>query len=100
MTLESRIYDGNRAKEVLENEVFQQVWADLENGLIESWKNLPASESNQAGRERLHLSVTLLGKIKATIEQTLESGKLAALDVEHLEKKRLSQRLGLPSWKL
>lgn len=102
MTIEQRVYDGNRAKEVLENEVFQRVWTDIESGLIESWRNIPASDTTEhvKARERLHLSLTILGKVKATIEQTMESGKLALADLDYQEKKKLSQRLGLGSWKL
>lgn len=100
MTPEKRIYDGNRAREVLDNEVFQQVWTDIEQGLIESWRNIPASDSpeNVRARERLHLSLTLLGKVKATIEQTMESGKLAMADLDYQQKKTLAQKLGLGSW--
>jgi hypothetical protein len=102
LSIEQRIYDGNRAKEVLDNEVFQQVWADIEQGLIESWRSIPASDSvdHVKARERLHLSLTLLGKLKSTVEQTMQSGKLAIADLDYQEKKKLSERLGLGSWKL
>lgn len=91
MTLEERLYHGDRAREILDNEVFQSVWADLEKDLIESWKNIPSSPNHAADRERLHLSVILLGKIKACIEQTLDTGKLAKLELEH--KRSMSERL-------
>jgi hypothetical protein len=94
-TLEQRIYDGSKARDVLENDVFQAVWADLEKDLIESWKNIPSSPKHADDREKLHLSVILLGKIKACIESTMESGKLAQIDLEH--KKSWAQRVGMTS---
>lgn len=83
--LEQRIYDGSRAREVLDNEAFKQVFADVEKDLIESWKNIPASVSpgHVDARERIHLSLTLLGKVKACLEASLETGKLAEMDLEH-----------------
>jgi hypothetical protein len=84
--LEQRIYDGARAREVLENEAFQQVFADVEKDLIESWKNIPASPDHVAARERIHLSLTLLGKVKACLEASMETGRLAEMDLEHRNK--------------
>jgi hypothetical protein len=93
-TLEQRLYDGDRAREVLENEVFQAVWADIEKDLIESWRNIPSSDgprnSHRDAREKLHLSLTLLGKVKACVQQTMETGKLAKLELEH--KRSIAQR--------
>ena len=89
MTPEQRIYNGDRANEVLENEAFQQAFDDIENEVIEQWKNSPARD--EAGREKLWTYLMLLKKLKAQITTTLETGKLAKLDLEH--KKSLKERL-------
>ncbi len=85
MTLEERLYNGDRAREVLENEQFIAAFEAIEKDLIESWRNLPSSETTRLRdmRERLHLSLTLLSKVKATLEQSLETGTLAKLELEH-----------------
>lgn len=88
-TIEQRIYNGDRANEVLENEAFQQAFDDIENEVIEQWKNSPARD--EAGREKLWTYLMLLKKLKAQITTTLETGKLAKLDLEH--KKSLKERL-------
>lgn len=88
MTPEQRIYNGDRANEVLENEAFQQAFDDIENEVIEQWKNSPARD--EAGREKLWTYLMLLKKLKAQITTTLETGKLAKLDLEH--KKSLKER--------
>lgn len=95
MTLEKRIYDGNRAKEVLENEVFQQVWTDIEEELTQAWKTSP--QRDEEGRQRLFVAITMLAKVKSAIEATMESGKLALADLDYQQKKSLAQRLGLGS---
>lgn len=81
MRIEERIYNGDRAKEILDNEVFQQVFADIEQELIESWKTAPARDVE--GRESIFKYLAMLNKVKAHLTQTCETGKLAALEMEH-----------------
>lgn len=79
--LEQRIYDGNRAREVLENEVFQQVLTDMEQELTDAWSNSPARD--EAGREKIYQYLMTLKKFKDKITATFETGKLAELDLHH-----------------
>jgi hypothetical protein len=75
-TLEERIYEGNRAKECLENEAF--IWA------------FEGIEQELEGREKIYLSLQLLTKLKATITHSMETGKLADLELQH--RKTLADR--------
>lgn len=93
-TLEARIQNGDRAREVLENPAYIAAFTEIEKDLIESWKNTPATRENVDARERIHLALTLLQKVQASMQQTLETGKLAALDLKH--KKSLMERIGTP----
>ena len=79
--LETRLYDGEKAREVLENEVFQQVFTDIELELTTAWKSSPQRDSD--AREKIHLALSLLTKVKACLQTTLDTGKLARLDLEH-----------------
>jgi len=81
MSPEQRVYDGDRAREVLENEVFQQVFADLATEITEQWKKSPARD--EAGRHELWLMQSLLSKLQAMLQTTLDTGKLARLDLQH-----------------
>ena len=96
-TIEQRIYDGSRAREVLDNEAFQAAFADIRKDLIESWENIPSTSENAPARDRIHLSLTLLGKVKACIQQSLETGKLAHMDLEH--RRTLAERLNPSNWR-
>ena len=80
-TLETRIYEGDRAREVLENEVFQQVMTDLKTEITDQWKKSPARD--QEGREKLWLMLSLAQKLELMLQTTLETGKLATLDLQH-----------------
>ncbi|MDE2098904.1 MAG: hypothetical protein KGL39_16745 [Patescibacteria group bacterium] len=76
-----KIHRGTRAKEVLENEVFIESFEAIEKELIESWKNSPARDED--GREKIWSYLCLLQKVKTHLQSTLETGKLAELELLH-----------------
>lgn len=78
--IDKRIYDGNRAKEVLENEAFISVFTDTEQDLITAWKNSPVRDLE--GREKIFLTLQMLNKLKQALTTSLETGKLAQLEIE------------------
>lgn len=90
-TIEERIYDANRAKEVIENEAFVKAFEDIRKDLIESWENIPSTHQSAQARDRIHLSLTLLKKVHACLTLSVESGKLARLEIEH--RQTMAQRL-------
>lgn len=81
MTDEERLHRGSRAREVLENEEFSAAFDAIEQELTEAWKTSPQRDAE--GREKLFLALTMLGKIKASLSQTVDSGKLALLNLQH-----------------
>ena len=88
MELSERIYNGNRANEVLENEAYISAFQQIEQEIIEQWKSSPARD--EEGRQKLWLMLQLLNKVQSTLRSTLETGKLANLEMEH--KRTLLQR--------
>ena len=80
-TLEQRLYLGDRAKEVIENEVFVDAFEQIQKEVIEQWTNSPARDA--AGRESLWQYLMILRKVKANLTTTMETGKLARLELEH-----------------
>ena len=91
-TIEQRIYDANRAKEVLENEAFIAAFDDTEKEIIDQWTNSPARDTQ--GREKLYDYLMLLRKVKTHLSYSLDTGKLAQIDLDH--KKSLLERIGTP----
>ena len=63
------------------NEAFIAAFDDIEKEIIESWKSTPARDAE--GRERLWTYLTLLKKVRTQLETTLETGKLAQLELSH-----------------
>lgn len=80
-TIEQRIYDGAKAREVLENDAFIGAFEQIEQEIVEQWKTAPLRDT--AGREKLHQFLTMLNKVKTCLTATMETGKLAALDLEY-----------------
>lgn len=80
-TLEQRAAIGSRAKEVLENECFIEAFDATEKELTEQWQNSPARDAE--GREKLWQYLMMLRKVKAHLVQTMETGKLAQIDLAH-----------------
>lgn len=97
MSDEQRLSKGNRAREVLENEEFQAAFEAIEQELTNAWKTSP--QRDRTGREHLFLCLTMLEKVKAGLTQTMESGKLAQLELQHLKTvaDRTKDFLGLTS---
>lgn len=77
-TLEERIYDGNRARECLENEQFVWAFESIEQELTEAWRKSPARDAE--AREKIYLTLQLLTKLEAALTPSLETGKLAEAD--------------------
>jgi hypothetical protein len=87
LTIEQQIYNGNRAKEVLDNEAFQQVFTDYKTEITEQWTKSPSRD--EAGREKLWLMLSILNRLESLLKTTLETGEMRKLDLAHEEKKRL-----------
>ena len=89
MDLETRIYNGNRAKEVLENEAFLDAMEVIKTEIKSQWSDSPARD--EAGRQNLWLMLKMAEKFHATLKTTLETGKLAELELTH--KRTIRERL-------
>lgn len=79
--IEQRIYNGDRAKEVLENEAFLWAFEAIEQELTEAWKSSPARD--EAGREKLFLMQQMLQKVELALKNMLETGTLAKKELQY-----------------
>ena len=86
-TIEERLYLGDRAREVLENEAFSNALDHIKKDISDQWKSSPARDVD--GREKLWLMLKLAEKLEAHLKTTLETGKLAKIEMEHRNKLQL-----------
>lgn len=80
-SLDQRLFEGDRAREVLENEAFAAAFDATEKEVIERWTNSPARDA--AGRESLWQYLMILRKVKANLTTAMETGKLARIELQH-----------------
>ena len=79
--IEDRIERGGRAREVLENEAFIEAFDATEREMIERWKDSPARDSD--GREKIWMYLSMLRKVRAHLETTMETGELGKIELNH-----------------
>jgi hypothetical protein len=75
------VYDGAKAREVLDNEQFHRAFDLLQEGIIEKWTTAPARDAE--GREKLWLMQSLLKQVKTALVTTMESGLVAQKNLEY-----------------
>jgi hypothetical protein len=100
LTDEQRLAKGNRAREVLENEEFQAAFEAIEEELTNAWKTSP--QRDEEGRQKLFECLTMLHKVRQVLTSTMETGKLALLELQHKNPTMREQArdfLGMPAWK-
>lgn len=96
-SLEQRLAQGDRAREVLENEAFLAAFEATEKEIIDQWTNSPARDAE--GREKLWAYLSLLRKVRSHLTTTLETGKLARIDLEHKQSLWDRAKNGMSSWR-
>lgn len=93
MNAEERINQGHKAQEILDNEVFQAAFDGIEREVIEQWTNSPARDVE--GREKCWQYLMLLRKVRTHLVTTLETGKLANLELRHKQTLLQQVRTGI-----
>lgn len=88
MTPEQEIYRAQRAKYLLDNEVFVDAFDQIKAEISEQWKSSPARDVE--GREKLWLMLRMLERVQACLTATMDGGKLARAELAH--KKTLTER--------
>lgn len=89
MSLETDAERGRLAEAVLQNRVYVESYALIEQGIYGKW----AESRDKEEREQLHKLLQMLSKARALLETTMRSGKVAA---DELSRRRtLAERIGL-----
>ena len=70
-----------RAKQLIEDELFQEAFDATKEQLINEWLNTEPFDNER--RESLHRSVKLVDRIYAHVTSVLETGQVAQLQRNH-----------------
>jgi hypothetical protein len=70
------------AQALLDNALFNEALAAIENDLVAAWRATPPRDND--GRERCWHALQQAGKLKSYFEAALSNGKLAAAQLREL----------------
>lgn len=86
--LNREVARGDRAKAILDDEIYQEAWREVEAAIIQKWRECPIRDRD--GAHELKLMLKLLEDVHGHINTVMQSGKMAAMQLE-AEKKRKEQ---------
>lgn len=80
MELNEELQRGDMAAAVLDNPIYAESWDMVRAGIIAAWENCPIRDKE--GQNELKLMLKVLGDVRKTVEQTMQTGKLARIQIE------------------
>tara|TARA_R110002020_G_scaffold116135_1_gene266322 strand:+ start:15 stop:284 length:270 start_codon:yes stop_codon:yes gene_type:complete len=73
---------GNKADILLKNEVFLEIFENLENQFLDAWKNSSLKDAQE--RERIYYLYQSLKALKSGIENVSANGRLAKAQLDKI----------------
>jgi hypothetical protein len=80
MELDQEISRGQRAAEVLDNDLYREAFDTLKARLMQQWAESPARDKE--GRESLWLMTRLLENVESHLSEIMQTGKMARVQLE------------------
>lgn len=80
MEASDELQRGDMAAAVLDNPIYAESWDMVRNGIISAWENAPIRDKE--GQNELKLMLKVLGDVRKTVEQTMQTGKMARIRLE------------------
>lgn len=88
MNLADQRERGQKADKLLKDPLFDEAFGEVRQVLIEAWEQTPVRDKE--GAHELKLMLKLLGDVRAILERAITDGKIAAAELERLERRDLS----------
>ena len=79
MDLEKEKQRGQRAKQILEDEIFAEAVQKVSAELRQEWLNSPIRDTE--GREKIYMMEKMLNVLLVQLRSVLETGKLASKQI-------------------
>lgn len=71
---------GKQAEQVLNNEIYKEAFESVRLGILDAWQNSPIRDKE--GQHELKLMHKLLVDVQKNMENVMQTGKLARLQIE------------------
>ena len=82
IALTKQVDQGAKAKEAFDNEQISNAFDILEEAYFQAWKASQPKETES--RERLFTAVTIIGKVRSQLKQTIDDGKVAQAHLDEI----------------
>jgi|TARA_R100000951_G_scaffold108529_1_gene104792 hypothetical protein len=79
MEKDKEIQKGNRAKQILEDEIFAEAVKRVSDELDLEWINSPVRDTE--GREKIYMMKKMLNVLLVQLRSVMETGKLASKQI-------------------
>lgn len=80
MSLSEELRRGEQARQLLQNELYQDAITQVRQAIIDKWISAPMRDIE--GQHELKLMLKLLGDVTGYIQTTMETGKMAQIQLE------------------
>jgi hypothetical protein len=84
MNLNDRADRGQRATELLNNEIFSDALANLRSAIFQKWEECPIRDKE--AQHELHLMLKLMTDLVANIKVFMNDGKKAQFELDSIRK--------------
>lgn len=89
MSLQAEMERGALAREVIDNPVYAEAWAAIEQEVIRQWREA----RNPQDREQLHQFLLMHEKARTALESVMRTGQLAEAEIAR-KQSRAEQMIG------
>lgn len=91
--LSDELRRGEQARQLLQNEIYQDAIAQVRQAIIDKWISAPMRDIE--GQHELKLMLKLLGDVTGYLQTTMETGKMAQIQVESERRMTRLKAVGL-----
>src|SRR5512139_616813 len=93
MSTSEELRRGELARQLLNSEIYTDAIAQVRQAIIEKWISAPMRDIE--GQHELKLMLKLLGDVTGYIENTLQTGKMASIQLEQEQRMTKLRSVGL-----
>lgn len=93
MSIDTELRRGEQARQVIENPIYSEAIAAVKQGIFDKWASAPMRD--REGHHELKLMLKLLGELTGYIETTMQTGKMASMQLEQERKMTKLRAVGL-----
>lgn len=93
MSTSEELRRGEQARQLLQNELYQDAVTQVRQAIIDKWMQAPLRD--REGHHELKIMLKLLGDLTGYIQTTMETGKMAQIQVESERRMTKLKSVGL-----